>query len=94
MYTKLETEVLTAMVQDHFVSESFAGKEHTEYLLGWEDCALDTVTIITGIKGKQLSGIMSSLTKKGVVSSNDDVIVVIYALLPQEVKDWLDRKND
>lgn len=86
IYTPKEIQVLKAITKDDFAREEYDNNLGNEVFPVWTDVLMDTIREETNLKGKELSGVISSLNQKGVMYSNEETTAIKYTRLPSVVK--------
>ena len=61
--TELEKDVLLAYYHNHYMED---------YNAVWTDCLLDSTNHKHNVQPKQLGGVMASLSKKGLMETQED----------------------
>ena len=93
-FTELEMKVMVAMTKDDFAREGYLNTYSDDYFSCWTDCVIDTIQQETKLSPRQIAGVFSSLSKKGVIFSNNEITNVFIRKLPSKIKKMYPKRGN
>lgn len=94
-YTEKEMAFLRAIPYDYFAVEAYHFDHRDERSFAtWTDVFSDCVEERTKMNKRTISGVFSSLARKGVIYTGDETTEFVYSKLPYEIKRAIEKEKN